>query len=107
MFPARSSTNSLYEPAVAGAKIDVAVPDAALVIVAPAVKVVVPLGANHTSFEAVPLETMVTAPPPVRLEDAAYTVFSLVGAVVSIVRFKLPDATPRLPAGSVAVATTV
>jgi len=45
---------SLYDPVLAGTAIEVAVP-AALVMVAPSVKVVVPAGANHTEFEASPL----------------------------------------------------
>jgi len=44
-------------PAFAGTAIEVAVPDA-LVIVAPAAKVVVPAGANQTAFDASPLLRM-------------------------------------------------
>jgi len=45
---------SLYVPAVYGAIMEVASP-AALVMVAPSTKVVVPGGANHTVFEGSPL----------------------------------------------------
>ena len=57
MFPAASITNSLYVPSVAGVRILVAVP-LAVVIVAPAVKLVVPDGANQTLLVASPELTM-------------------------------------------------
>src|SRR5664279_6053126 len=56
-LPWESTTNNLYVPAVAGAAMDVASP-AALVMVPPAVKLVVPAGANHTDFDESPLLLM-------------------------------------------------
>ena len=58
LFPCASRTWSLYVPALAGTAMEVAVPDAAFVIVAPATKVVVPAGANQTVFAAAPLLRM-------------------------------------------------
>ena len=66
----------------AGARIVVAAPPA-VVIVEPAVKAVVPDGANQTLLVASPDETMVTLAPPTLETDEAKTVSSLVGAVVS------------------------
>jgi hypothetical protein len=59
---------------VAGDKILVAVPPA-VVIVDPAVKTVVPDGANQIAFQAVPEETTVTAVLGVSEIEAAKTVF--------------------------------
>ena len=59
---------------VAGAKIEVAVPLAAFVIVTPSTKVVVPAGANQTLFVASPEETIATPAPPCLLAGAANTV---------------------------------
>ena len=83
MLPAASITNSLYAPASAGAGIVVAVPPA-VVMVAPATKLVVPDGANHTLLVAFPELTIVTDAPPCLLTLDANTVSWFVGAVVSI-----------------------
>lgn len=64
----------------------VAVPLAALVMVGPAVKVVVPDGANQTLLVASPELTMATVAPPILVTLVAKTVFWLVGAVLSTVR---------------------
>ncbi len=58
---------------MAGASIDVAFP-AAIVIVAPVAKTVVPDGAIHTLLLTSPEETIVTAAPPCLEADVAKTV---------------------------------
>ena len=63
-IPAELTTNILYDPSVAGARIEVAVPPA-VVIVAPAEKTVVPEGANQILLVAFPELTTVTLEPPV------------------------------------------
>jgi hypothetical protein len=62
IFPAASMTYNLYAPAVAGARIDVAVP-LAVVIVAPAENDEVPFGANHVDPPVSPPLTIVTVAP--------------------------------------------
>ncbi len=77
-----SITNILYVPVVAGDRIVVDVP-LAVVIVAPAVNVLVPDGANQTLLLAFSEETMVTSAPPVLEIEDANTVSWLLGAVLS------------------------
>ena len=69
-LPWESTTNNLYVPAVVGAAIDVASP-AALVMVPPAVKLVVPAGANHTDFDESPLLRMGMLLVPVEVAQLA------------------------------------
>ena len=81
-LPAASITYSWYRPSVAGARIELAVPPA-VVMVAPATKLVVPAGANQTLPVASPELTIVTASSAALLTAAANTVSWLVGAKVS------------------------
>ena len=87
-------------PGVVGAKIDVAVPDAAMVIVEPAENTVVPLGANHTSLLAVAELTIVMLVPPCSVVLDAKTVSWFMGAVLSTVRVDV-DSLEIFPAASI------
>ena len=62
LLPDEFTRHNLYVPAVDGAAIVVAVP-AAVVIVGPCEKLVVPAGANQTLFEEFPLLLIFTAAP--------------------------------------------
>ena len=99
-LPTASITKSLYEPSVAGAKIEVELPFVAFVMVLPSTKLVVPAGANQTLLVDAPELTIVTAANPFLLTSAANTVLWLVGAVASTLRVAF-EAVETLPAASI------